>query len=80
MFASTDLNCLRHILSEVETFSWVDLTAHSHLKIFVGYLSIPIQVKLIEEVLELFIIKVKTPVLEVESEFIWHDGSWLLHV
>jgi hypothetical protein len=80
MDTTVDLHHLRFVLSEIETFSRMDFTTDSQLKVFIRYFSILIQVKFVKEILELFVSEVETPVLKVKAQFLGQNCSCFLHV
>ena len=67
MLTGINLILLWFILSEIQTLSRVNLTPYCQLEIFVGDLSVTVQVEFFEKVLELVICQVQAPVFEVES-------------
>ena len=58
----------------------MDFTANSELEVLVGDFAVLVRVKLVENVLELFIRQVETPMAEVEPKLLGHDAPRLLHV
>jgi hypothetical protein len=71
----------RIILAEVKTFSWVNFTAHSHLKILVRDFAVAIKVKLVEQSLELSLgDAAEAPVLKIEPELFGFDWARFLHI
>jgi hypothetical protein len=56
------------ILPEIETFSGVNLMTHGFMKIVVANLTITVNVKFVENKLELLLSQVQAPIFEVEPE------------
>jgi len=61
-----ELSCVRHVLPEVEIFSWVDLAAHRFVEVLVGYFAIPVVVEEVPHPLELGLREVEPPMLQVK--------------
>ncbi len=56
------------VLPEVESLSRVDLATHAHVEVLVGDLAITIAIEFVEDLLELVISQVETPLEEVEAK------------
>jgi hypothetical protein len=57
------------VLSKVQALRWMNFTANCQLEVFVGDLSILVQIEPVKEVFELLIVKIEAPVLEVKPQF-----------
>jgi hypothetical protein len=69
MLARVNLEHHWLVLSEIQTFSWMDLRTNSDLEIFVGDNAVTIIVKFLKQIVELLIGQCQTPMFEVKSEF-----------
>jgi len=67
MLAAVDAKGRRLVLSEVKSLRWVNLAAHCQLEVLVRNFSVFVKVELIEDQLELLVVDLQAPVLEVKS-------------
>lgn len=80
VLATIDLYHLGFILPKVKSFRRMYLRANSNLEVFIGNFPIPIQVKFIKQKFKLLIRVVKSPVLEVKSQFVWLNSARFVNV
>ena len=70
MLAAVNAQSSWLVLSEVKSFCGMDFTSNSQLEVFVRNLPVFVEVKLVENHLELFVVDFQTPVLEVETQLV----------
>ena len=74
VLATVNPKHLRLVLSEVESFSWVNLATDGCLEVFIRNFPVLISIKLVKQVLELLVCESQAPVLEVEPQLFRCDG------
>lgn len=80
VFALANPHHVGLVLSEVESFPWVDFRANCFVKVLIRDLPVLVVVEFVEDVLELFFCQVKAPVLEIELQLFWLYATTLFFI